>query len=131
MITDMLQNLADRRFALSPNLILIACKLVRQLRLILHVNTEDTYQLKMHTRMRTDNVMLVKSLCLQGHCIARILALDAEQELKTGELMTVLPLWKLPEYILYAVVLKRTEQPSKIIRCLEILKTFFLQKKSS
>lgn len=96
-----------------------------------HVNTEDTYQLKMHTRMRTDNVMLVKSLCLQGHGIARILALDAEQELKTGELMTVLPQWKLPEYILYAVVLKRTEQPSKIIRCLEILKTFFLQKKSS
>ena len=69
----------------------------------------------------------MKTLCYEGHGIGRILHLDAQQELKRGEFVEVLPDWKLPEYTLYAVTLKREQQPVKVLRCIEALKSYFTQ----
>ena len=44
-----------------------------------------------------------------------------------GSLVEVLPEWKLPKFTLYAVMLKREQQPTKIHRCVDALKQYFSQ----
>ncbi|MEC8886270.1 MAG: LysR family transcriptional regulator [Pseudomonadota bacterium] len=89
--------------------------------------TGETVELEVPVKVRTNNVFVMKTLCYEGHGIGRILHLDAQQELKRGEFVEVLPDWKLPEYTLYAVTLKREQQPVKVLRCIEALKSYFTQ----
>lgn len=89
--------------------------------------TGETVELEVPVKVRTNNVFVMKTLCHEGHGIGRILHLDAQQELKRGEFVEVLPDWKLPEYTLYAVTLKREQQPVKVLRCIEALKSYFTQ----
>lgn len=89
--------------------------------------TGENVELEVPVKVRTNNVFVMKTLCHEGHGIGRILHLDAQQELKRGEFVEVLPDWKLPEYTLYAVTLKREQQPVKVIRCIEALKSYFTQ----
>ncbi|MCH4248370.1 LysR family transcriptional regulator [Acinetobacter populi] len=92
-----------------------------------HATSGEKVQIEMPVRIQTNNVFVAKTLCQNGHGIARILYLDAQHELRKSELIEILPNWKLPEYILYAVILKREQQPVKITRCIETLKNFFAQ----
>lgn len=87
----------------------------------------ENVELEVPVKVRTNNVFVMKTLCHEAHGIGRILHLDAQQELKRGEFVEVLPDWKLPEYTLYAVTLKREQQPVKVIRCIEALKSYFSQ----
>lgn len=89
--------------------------------------TGENVELEVPVKVRTNNVFVMKTLCHEGHGIGRILHLDAQQELKRGEFVEVLPDWKLPEYTLYAVTLKREQQPAKVLRCIEALKSYFSQ----
>ena len=89
--------------------------------------TGETVELEVPVKVRTNNVFVMKTLCHEGHGIGRILHLDAQQELKRGEFVEVLSDWKLPEYTLYAVTLKREQQPVKVLRCIEALKSYFTQ----
>ena len=89
--------------------------------------TGENVELEVPVKVRTNNVFVMKTLCHEGHGIGRILHLDAQQELKRGEFVEVLPDWKLPEYTLYAVTLKREQQPAKVLRCIEALKSYFAQ----
>lgn len=89
--------------------------------------TGENVELEVPVNVRTNNVFVMKTLCHEGHGIGRILHLDAQQELKHGEFVEVLPDWKLPEYTLYAVTLKREQQPAKVLRCNEALKCYFSQ----
>lgn len=89
--------------------------------------TGENVELEVPVKVRTNNVFVMKTLCHEGHGIGRILHLDAQQELKHGEFVEVLPDWKLPEYTLYAVTLKREQQPAKVLRCIEALKSYFSQ----
>lgn len=89
--------------------------------------TGENVELEVPVKVRTNNVFVMKTLCHEGHGIGRILHLDAQQELKHGEFVEVLPDWKLPEYTLYAVTLKREQQPAKVLRCIEALKCYFSQ----
>jgi DNA-binding transcriptional LysR family regulator len=79
------------------------------------------------SRVYTNNVFLMKSLCLGGHGLARLLYLDVQKELARGELVEVLPNWQMPDYTLYALTLRREQQPLKIVRCLEALSHYFGQ----
>ncbi|WP_407642978.1 LysR family transcriptional regulator [Acinetobacter qingfengensis] len=92
-----------------------------------HVKSNETLQIKMPIKIQTNNVLVMKSLCLNGHGIARILYLDAQHEICQHDLIEVLPCWQLPEYTLYAMTSKREHQPVKIQRCLDALKTYFSQ----
>ena len=92
-----------------------------------HNATHENVQLNMHSRLSTNNVLVAKSLCLQGHGIARVLYLDVQKDLMNGTLVEVLPEWKLPAFTLYAVMLKREQQPMKTHRCLDALKQYFCQ----
>ena len=92
-----------------------------------HVNSHEHSQIAMNTRLTTNDTLVAKALCLQGHGIARLLYLDVQKELVNGTLVEVLPEWKLPIFTLYAVTAKREQQPMKINRCLEALKQYFNQ----
>lgn len=92
-----------------------------------HVNTHEKTEVTMNSRLTTNNVLVAKSLCLQGHGIARLLYLDVQKDLVNGSLVEVLPDWKLQPFTLYAVTAKREQQPMKINRCLETLKQYFNQ----
>ncbi|MCG2609674.1 LysR family transcriptional regulator [Acinetobacter sp. SM34] len=92
-----------------------------------HAGLGETVNLEMKSRFSTNNVLVAKSLCLQGHGIARILYLDVKKDLVNGSLMEVLPEWKLSHFTLYAVTAKKDQQPTKVHRCLEALKQYFSQ----
>ena len=49
------------------------------------------------------------------------------KDLLNGSLIEVLPEWKLPPVTLYAVMLNREQQPTKVLRCLDALKQYFSQ----
>lgn len=92
-----------------------------------HVKTGEVANVEMKSRLSTNNILVAKSLCLQGHGIARVLYLDVQKDLMNGSLVEVLPEWKLPKFTLYAVMLKREQQPTKIHRCVDALKQYFSQ----
>ncbi|MGS0705846.1 LysR family transcriptional regulator [Acinetobacter sp. ANC 3781] len=92
-----------------------------------HVVTSEDISLEMSSRLTSNNVLVAKALCQQGHGIARILYLDAQKDLINGALVEVLPEWKLPSFTLYAIISKHEQQPMKIHRCLEALKQYFCQ----
>lgn len=66
-------------------------------------------------------------MCLHGNTIARMSYLDVQKDLMNGSLIEVLPEWKLQPFRLYAVMPKREQQPTKILRCLDTLKQYFGQ----
>lgn len=92
-----------------------------------HVSTAVTVNLDMDSRFTTNNVMVAKSLCLQGLGVAKLSYLDVQADLKTGALVEVLPEWKLPAFTLNAITSKHDQQPMKIHRCLDALKQYFSQ----
>jgi DNA-binding transcriptional LysR family regulator len=92
-----------------------------------HGVTNEDISLEMRSRLTSNNVLVAKALCQQGHGIARILYLDAQKDLVNGALVEVLPEWKLPGFTLYAIISKHEQQPMKIHRCLEALKQYFCQ----
>ncbi len=94
---------------------------------LFHAQSRQRENIQMPVRMCTNNVFLAKSLCLQGHGVVRVLHLDVQKELASGELVEVLPQWRLPDYTLYAVTQRREQQPIKIQRCLAALVQYFGQ----
>ncbi|XID75944.1 LysR family transcriptional regulator [Alkanindiges sp. WGS2144] len=92
-----------------------------------NVSTGEKKFVHMPARIHSNNVFVNKALCLAGHGVSRILYVDVQKELARGDLVEVLPQWKLADYILYAVTLKREQQPTKIYRCLEALTQYFSQ----
>ncbi|MCY1195673.1 HTH-type transcriptional regulator DmlR [compost metagenome] len=92
-----------------------------------HGITNEIINLDMRSRLTSNNVLVAKALCQQGHGIARILYLDVQKDLISGALVEVLPEWNLPCFTLYAIISKCEQQPMKIHRCLEALKQYFCQ----
>lgn len=93
-----------------------------------HALTEQSLQMDMNVKLSTNNVCVSKAFCENGLGLARILYLDVKKELVSGQLIEVLPNWKLPKFVLYAVVLTKEEQRTpKVQRCLDVLKTYFGQ----
>ncbi len=92
-----------------------------------HAVTKDHVNIELNSRFTTNNVQVAKTMCLQGHGVAKILYLDIQKDLLNGSLVEVLPEWRLPSFTLYAVMSKRDQQPTKIHRCLDALKQYFSQ----
>ena len=92
-----------------------------------HVTKNEQIDLNLPTRLSSNSTAVAKALCLQGHGIARVLYVDVQKDLMSGALVEVLPEWKLPAFHLYALTLKREQQPMKIHRCLDALKQYFCQ----
>ena len=56
-----------------------------------HGITNEIVSLDMRSRLTSNNVLVAKALCQQGHGIARILYLDVQKDLISGALVEVLP----------------------------------------
>lgn len=82
-------------------------------------------RVKLNSRIQTNNVMMATTLAKEGHGVVRLMSLDVQKELASGELVEVLPGYQLPSYMLYAVTPNREQQPAKITRCLEVLTKYF------
>ncbi len=65
-----------------------------------HVSTHERTHIEVNSRFTTNNVLAAKSMCLQGHGVARILYLDIQKDLLNGSLVEVLPEWRLPSFTL-------------------------------
>lgn len=76
-----------------------------------HGLSGEVVNVDMKTRLGTNNVFVAKSLCQQGHGIARILYMDIQKELINGSLVEVLPDWHMPSYTLHALTSKREQYP--------------------
>lgn len=92
-----------------------------------HGLSGEVVNVDMKTRLGTNNVFVAKSLCQQGHGIARILYMDIQKELINGSLVEVLPDWHMPSYTLHALTSKREQYPMKVHRCIDALKQYFAQ----
>lgn len=92
-----------------------------------HGLSGEVINIDMKTRLSTNNVFVAKSLCQQGHGIARILYMDIQKELVNGSLVEVLPDWNMPAYTLHALTSKREQYPMKVHRCIDALKQYFSQ----
>lgn len=90
-------------------------------------DTSRKTKVKISSHIQANNLYMVKSLVKSGKGLARIMAIDIQEELDKGELAVVLPQYHLPVYTLYAVTLKRDQQPVKITRCLEVIQQYFSQ----
>ena len=92
---------------------------------MINVETGKKSRVRMPTRIQTNNIMLATTLAKEGHGVMRIMSLDVQKELASGELVEVLPGYQLPTYMLYAVTPRREQQPAKVTRCLEVLTKYF------
>lgn len=90
-----------------------------------HIETGKKTRVKMPSRIQTNNVFLATTLAKEGHGVMRIMSLDVQKELASGDLVEVLPGYQLPTYMLYAVTPRREQQPAKVTRCLEVLTKYF------
>lgn len=89
------------------------------------IETGKKNRVKIPSRIQTNNVFLATTLAKEGHGLVRVMSLDIQKELASGELVEVIPEYSLPHFVLYAVTLDREQQPAKITRCLEVLKKHF------
>lgn len=90
-----------------------------------HIRTLENVEVELDSRLSTNNLLVSKSLCVQGHGLARILYSDIQKNLLNGSLVEILPESKLPAFTLYAIISKHEQQPMKVQRCLEALKQYF------
>lgn len=89
------------------------------------ITTGKKTKVKIPSKISTNNVMLATDMAKNGHGIVRLLKLHADDYLKSGDLVEVLPNFKLADYVLYCITLKREQQPKKVIKCLDVLKSYF------
>ncbi len=92
-----------------------------------HNMTGEAVDVEMKARLHCNNVSIAKSLCKQGHGLARVFYLDVQKDLISGSLVEVLPEWKLPTFTLFALTSLQEQQPIKIHRCVDTLKQYFSQ----
>lgn len=90
-----------------------------------NIETGKKTRVRMPSRIQTNNIFLATTLAKEGHGVVRIMSLDIQKELASGELVEVLPGYQLPSYMLYAVTPRREQQPAKVTRCLEVLTKYF------
>ncbi len=92
---------------------------------VTNIETGKKTRVRMPSRIQTNNIFLATTLAKEGHGVMRIMSLDVQKELASGELVEVLPGYQLPTYMLYAVTPRREQQPAKVTRCLEVLTKYF------
>jgi DNA-binding transcriptional LysR family regulator len=91
----------------------------------------DEHRLRMTGRLFTNNGMAMKELALAGKGIIRNFFVNVERELRSGDLVEVLPEWRLPEINCYAIMPRRDSQPLKVRRLLEHMKIHLKEKEQS
>jgi len=82
----------------------------------------DEHRLRLNGRLFTNNGMAMKELALAGRGIIRNFFAEVAHELEKGELVEILPAWRLPDINCYAIMPRRDMQPLKVRRLLDHIK---------
>lgn len=92
-----------------------------------HTQRNEEVDVQMRSRVETNDIQVAKSFSQLGHGLARFFYLDVQKELLKGDLLEVMPDWKLPSFTLYAVMPKQEQHATKVLRCLDVLTQYFQQ----
>ena len=79
----------------------------------------------MQGRVQATQVTALHALCVAGWGISVTVTEDDRRAMADGRLVQVLPDWKLPEFVIYAVTPRRGEQPAKVRHALTLLADYF------
>lgn len=78
-------------------------------------------------RVQASQVTVLHSLCVAGWGISVVVTDDDRRAMADGKLVPVLPDWRMPDFVIYAVTPRRGEQPAKVRHTLALLETYFQQ----
>ncbi|MES2190072.1 MAG: LysR substrate-binding domain-containing protein [Pseudomonadota bacterium] len=85
----------------------------------------EQQQLRFEARVHASQVTGLNALCVAGWGIGVAVSQEDQQALDRGLLLPVLPGWRLAEIPLYAVTVRRGEQPAKVRHALDLLTVYF------
>ena len=84
-------------------------------------------QLRVEPRILSNNQLTLQQLCAAGLGIAPLVRPDADEELRSGRLISLLPEWQLPVTPVWAVTPRRDDQPAKVRHALAALQVALRQ----
>lgn len=87
--------------------------------------TSKKTRVKMESKFSANNVLLALKLAKKGHGVLKVMSIDAQAALESGDLVEVLPEYQLPTFELYAVTIDREQQPAKVTGCLKVLEKYW------
>jgi DNA-binding transcriptional LysR family regulator len=87
----------------------------------------EVEQLRVQPRVLSNNQLTVQQLCAAGLGIAPMVRPDAEDAVRSGRLVIVLPEWQLPVSPVWAVTPRRDDQPAKVRHALAALQVALRQ----
>lgn len=79
---------------------------------------------KVTVRVQASQVTALHSLCVAGWGISVVVSEDDRRAVADGRLLPVLPDWKLPDFVVYAITPRRGEQPAKVRHAMALLAAY-------
>lgn len=83
-------------------------------------------QLRTEARIRSNNQLSLQQMCAAGLGLARLAVVDADEELRAGRLLPVLPAWRHEPLPAWAVTPQRDAQPAKVRHAIDALQAHLL-----
>jgi len=76
-------------------------------------------RVRVQARITSNNQLSLQQMCMAGLGLARLARMEADPELRRGELVEVLPGWRQPPIEVWAVTPQRDAQPAKVRHAIE------------
>ena len=80
-----------------------------------------TADVNVMVRVQASQVTALHALCVAGWGISVVVSEDDRRALADGRLLLVLPEWRLPDFVIYAITPRRGEQPAKVRHAMALL----------
>lgn len=84
-------------------------------------------RLRVEPRILSNNQLTIQQLCAAGLGIAPLVRPDADDELRSGRLLPLLPDWQMPAVPVWGVTPRRDDQPAKVRHALAALQVALRQ----
>lgn len=81
--------------------------------------------LRLEARIATNNQLTLEQMCAAGLGLAVVTHPDVHGALRAGQLVRVLPNWRMPEIPVWAVTPQRENQPAKVRHAIAALQSYF------
>ena len=80
--------------------------------------------LRLEARIASNNQLTLEQMCAAGLGMALVIHPDVHGALRAGQLVRVLPAWRLPEITVWAVTPQRDNQPAKVRHAIAALQSY-------
>jgi DNA-binding transcriptional LysR family regulator len=84
-------------------------------------------QLRTEARIRSNNQLSLQQMCAAGLGLARLAVVDADEDLRAGRLLPVLPAWRHEPLPAWAATPQRDAQPAKVRHAIDALQAHLLR----